>query len=199
MEFGLLSKTPINSLADLKEKKVRIGPGLPSVVLAQASGAYTIPLVAQEIYSALNNDDIDAVEWTTAAGVLDLNIHDIAKHAIVPAVWQPSVLSDFLINQLAYDALGDDLKAVLESAMKAYALETTFKSKQADIAAMQKLIDDGVKVVRWSDKDIGHWAEATDAILQHYKEDPYTKKLLDQKHEFKARYLEYYKYFKRYD
>lgn len=99
MEFGLLSKKPISGIADLKEMKVRIGPGLPSEVLAAATGAYAIPLVPNEIKTSLESNSLDAVEWTTVSGAWNLGLNDIATHAIVPAIWQPSVLADFIINQ----------------------------------------------------------------------------------------------------
>lgn len=138
MEFGLLSKDPIRSLKDLHKKRVRIGPGLPSEVLAEASGAYAIPLVPSEIRPALENNSLDAVEWTTTAGAWNLGLQDISSHAIVPAIWQPSVLADFLINQHAYEELPADLKAILETAIKSYTLTTTMKAKKEDIAALQQ-------------------------------------------------------------
>jgi TRAP-type mannitol/chloroaromatic compound transport system substrate-binding protein len=91
MEFGLLSKEPIKGLDDLKMKKVRIGPGLPSEVLSAAAGAFTIPLLPDEIRPALESGVIDAVEWTTSTGAWDLGLNDIGRHAIFPAIWQPSV------------------------------------------------------------------------------------------------------------
>jgi len=199
MEFGLLSPEPINGLDDLKGKKVRIGPGLPSEVLSEASGAYTIPLVPQEILPALENGDIDAVEWTTAGGVLDLNVHKIAPNAIVPAIWQPSVVSDFLINQDAYDSLSPDLQAILETAIKAYTLTTTFKAKLADFEALKQLLASGINITRWPEDDIARWRSANEAIIARYKKDPYTKKVIDAKQEFKKDFLDYYKHFKRYD
>lgn len=199
MEFGLLSKKPIPDLSALKGKKVRIGPGLPSEVLTAASGAYTIPLIPQEIEPALKSGDIDAVEWTTSRGVLDLGIHKTARHAIVPAVWQPSVLSDFLINEEAYTKLPEDLKKILEVAIKAYSLETTLKSKEADMKAFKELKNTGLVVNTWSADDIKQWRKANEKIIKKYKRDSFSKELIEQKQEFKRRYNEYYKYFKAYE
>jgi TRAP-type mannitol/chloroaromatic compound transport system substrate-binding protein len=199
MEFGLLSREPITGLADLQDKKVRIGPGLPSEVLSEASDAYTIPLVPQEILPALENGDIDAVEWTTAGGVLDLNVHKVAPYAMVPAIWQPSVVSDFLINQDAYNQLSPDLQAILETAIKAYTLTTTFKAKHADFSALKQLVDSGVTLTRWSPDDIVRWRSANDKIIANYKKDPYTKKVLDAKKAYKDDFRAYYQHFKRYD
>ncbi|WP_309008400.1 TRAP transporter substrate-binding protein DctP [Pelagicoccus sp. SDUM812005] len=200
MEFGLLSKDPIAGLDDLKNKKVRIGPGLPGEVFAAASGAYTIPLVPEEMRPALEQGLIDAVEWTTARGVLELDLHDVSPHAIVPAIWQPAVVSDFLINEAAYEELGEDLKAILESAMKAYALTTTMSSKLADFEAMEELQSAKVSFRRWSEEDIERWRVANEAILDGYRaRDAYTEKLISKKQAFKDRYNRYYEYFGPYD
>ncbi|MBD5779023.1 TRAP transporter substrate-binding protein DctP [Pelagicoccus sp. NFK12] len=200
MEFGLLSKEPIMGLDDLKDKKVRIGPGLPGEVFTEASGAYTIPLVPEEMRPALEQGLIDAVEWTTARGVLDLNLHDVSPNAIVPAIWQPAVVSDFLINEAAYDELGEDLKAILESALKAYALTTTVKSKLADFDALEALKQANVNFHAWSKEDIERWRVANESILEGYRaRDDYTKRLISEKQAFKERYNRYYEYFGAYD
>lgn len=200
MEFGLLSKEPIKGLNDLDTKRVRIGPGLPSEVLAAASNAYTIPLLPQEIRSALENNDIDAVEWTTAAGAWDLGLADISKHAIVPAIWQPSVLADFLINEAAYNELPDDLKAILESAIKSYTLSTTFKAKVADFAAMKNFSRSGVTFNRWSEEDIAKWKEVTEVVMEDYaKKSKLSKTIIEKKKAFKEEYNQYYRWFGSYE
>lgn len=200
MEFGLLSRNPVAGLDDLRGKKVRIGPGLPSEVLTEASGALTIPLVPSEIEPALRAGDLDAVEWTTANGAWDLGLQDLSPYAIVPAIWQPSVLSDFLINKAAYDSLPADLQAILESAMKAFALTTTMKAKKADFQAMRKFLDSDITIKRWSDADIERWRTATDRILSEYRaRDEYLRVLIDAKRRFKKTYDDYYEWFGPYD
>lgn len=200
MEFGLLSAKPIYGLADLEGKKVRIGPGLPSEVLAAASGAFTIPLVPEEIKASLVSGDLDAVEWTTPSGVLDLGLQSIASHAIVPAIWQPSVLSDFLINQEAYVQLPKDLQAILETAIRSYTLTTTLKSKKADFEAFVQLKERGVVFSTWSKDDLEIWEIQSSDILERYRrKDEHSKRLIDKKRAFKKAYDEYYKWFGAYD
>lgn len=200
MEFGLLSREPVAGLDDLRGKKVRIGPGLPSEVLSEASGALTIPLVPAEIEPALRAGDLDAVEWTTANGVWDLGLQELSPHAIVPAIWQPSVLSDFLINKEAYDALAPDLRAILETAMRSFALTTTMKAKKADFAAMRKFVESDMTIKRWSPADIERWRAANDRILADYMaRDEFLRALILAKRRVKQEYNEYYKWFGPYD
>lgn len=200
MEFGLLSKTEIKGLDDLLSKKVRIGPGLPSEVLAAAAGAFTLPTVPEEIRPALENGDLDAVEWTTAGGAWNLGLNDISKHAIVPAIWQPSVLSDFLINKQAYDDLPPDLQAILETAIKSYTLTTTMKAKVEDFEAFGLFIANDFNINKWSAEDIERWRTVSDSVLAEYSSrDPLSKRIIEEKRKFKDVYNHYYDWFGPYD
>jgi len=200
MEFGLLSKKPIQGISDLKAMKVRIGPGLPSEVLAAATGAYAIPLVPNEIKASLEANSLDAVEWTTVSGAWNLGLNDIATHAIVPAIWQPSVLADFLINQQAYEALPEDLKAILETAIKSYTLTTTAIAKTEDFEALKAFKRNGTSINHWSKNDIEKWRTVSEDVLAQYKaKDEFTKRLIESKQSFKREYSSYYELFGPYD
>lgn len=200
MEFGLVSNEPITGLDDLKGKKVRIGPGLPSEVLVKASQSMAIPLVPEEIKPSLESGHIDAVEWTTSTGIIDLGLMEISAYGIVPAIWQPSVLADFLINKEAYDALPNDLQAILESAIKSYALTTTLKAKVNDIAALTTLEDHGMTLQKWSPSDIERWRVAATALTTQYKQkDDFSRRLIDSKQKFKQEFDYYYQYFGPYE
>jgi len=200
MEFGLLSKEPIHSLADLKNKKVRIGPGLPSEVLAAASGAFAIPTTPSEIRSALESGALDAVEWTTTSGAWDLGLQDVSPHAIVPAIWQPSVVSDFLINNKAYTQLPNDLKKILDTAIKAYTLTTTINNKIKDFEALNSFRNSGIKLNTWSKEDIAEWKKSSDIIYSKYKSDnEFSRKFIEHKQTFKEYYNDYYKLFGPYE
>lgn len=200
MEFGLLSKEPINGIEDLKEKRIRIGPGLPAEVLAATTGAFAIPLVPSEIKSSLESGAIDAVEWTTSAGAWNLGLNDIATNAIVPALWQPSVLADFLINKAAYDTLPPDLQAILETAMKSYTLTTTALAKVEDFKALKLFKENNTNIVRWSEEDIQRWRTVSNDVLAQYAaKDEFTKRLIESKQAFKKEYTTYYQDFGPYD
>lgn len=200
MEFGLLSRTEISGLDDLKGKKVRIGPGVPGATLEKASGAYTIPTVAQEVRPALENGDLDVVEWTTAGGAWSLGLNDVISAAIIPAIWQPSVLSDFLINREAFETLPVDLQAILESAMRSYTLTTTLKAKKADFQAFQEFRKAGISITTWSEADLQRWKQASDQVWQEYADqDETSRRVIEKKRAFKAQYDAYYQWFGPYD
>lgn len=200
MEFGLVSKEPVLSLDDLDGKKIRMGPGLPSEILAAASKSLAIPLVPEEIVPSFKAGNIDGFEWTTSSGVIEMEVDGKGLHGTVPAIWQPSVLADFLINQQAYDALTPDIQAILETAIKSYALTTTMKVKVGDIRALQLLKKNGMKLHQWSDADIDRWRIATNKLfLQYKKDDVFSKHLIEKRELFKNEYDEYYELFGSYE
>ena len=207
MELGLVSKSPISSLKDLKGKKIRIGPGIPSDVLVKAAGAYAIPAVPSKIKTLLENNLLDGVEWTTANGTYSMNFHkkganftNVTRHIIAPAVWQPSVLSDILISKKAFDSLPANLQQILETAINEYNLLMTLRGKKADMEAFENFKKEGVSVKRWPVEDFKAWKNASESIYsKHLNKSQSFKKIFESKINFKKRYDEYMKVFGPYD
>ncbi len=200
MEFGLLSKVHIDGIRGMEKKKIRVGPGLPGELVSDAGKAYSIPLVPQEIKPALENDELDAVEWTTTGGAADLGLQGIAKFAIVPAIWQPSVLSDFIINEQAYNTLPADLQRILETAIHSYTLMTTTKSKLKDIRAFEEFKQSGTAFQRWSEEDLVKWRQSSDKLYEQYQQsNEFSNRLIEEKRAFKRDYNKYYEWFGPYE
>lgn len=203
MELGLLSKTKLKGLSDLKGKKIRIGPGLSSDLLAEASKAYPIPVVPNKIKFLLEKNLLDAIEWTTANGSFSMDFHKpspgftkTTRHILAPAIWQPSVLSDILINKTAYNALPPHLQQILETAIKEFNLLMTLRGKRKDMEAFNKFKKDGVSINTWPKEDFLIWKRATDKIYsKHLEKSPDFKKVFNSKLEFKKKYDDYMKVF----
>ncbi len=194
MEFGILTRFPAKGLDDLKGKKIRMGPGLPQEVLTEAAGSFAIPTVPEEIYNALKTEVIDGVEWTVPSATWPMKFHEVCSYVLVPAVWQPAVLGDFLINEKAYNELPLKFRAILESAMKEFALEATIRGKELDMEALKKYREAGITLVKWSDSDILRWKKAAEKIYKkHIDASSSFKKVYDSKMHFKEKYQKYMK------
>ncbi|MCB1863852.1 MAG: TRAP transporter substrate-binding protein DctP [Chromatiales bacterium] len=104
----------INSLADLSGLKMRI-PGLGGEVLQRAGGT-PVNLPGGELFTALKSGTIDATEWVGPYNDLAFGLHKAAKYYYYPGWHEPGTAMELIVNKAAWDALPDDLKAIVEGA-----------------------------------------------------------------------------------
>ena len=103
----------LKSLADLAGLKMRI-PGLGGEVMARL-GVTTVNLPGAELFTALQAGAIDATEWVGPYNDLAFGLHRVAKYCYYPGWQEPGPTLECMIHKPAFDALPDDLKAIVES------------------------------------------------------------------------------------
>lgn len=205
MELGLITQQSITSLKDLEGKVVRIGPGIPNETLKRAvPGIKTVTIPSADIQKAFEMGMLHGIEWTVPSATIKMGFHHLEKvkanHIIVPAVWQPSVLADFLINKRTFDALESDVQAILETAMKSFALTTTLKGKVLDIQALEQFQREGVTISKWSQEDLATWKLRSEEVYDiHKNKSERFKRFYEDKVLFKKKYDDYYKTHGSYD
>ena len=107
----------INSVDDLNGLKFRM-PGLGGQVL-QRTGATVVVLAPTEVYPALQSGAIDGTEWVGPYNDLSLGFHQITKFYYWPGFHEPGSALQLTVKKSEYDALPDDLKAIVEAAAAA--------------------------------------------------------------------------------
>jgi TRAP-type mannitol/chloroaromatic compound transport system substrate-binding protein len=108
----------INSAADYKGLKMRIGAGLGNKVVTKAGGtAVLIP--AAGIFAAFERGVIDAAEWVGPHDDMELGLHNSARYYYYPGWHEPGTVSEFSFNRKAYEALPVDLRQTLDHAVEA--------------------------------------------------------------------------------
>lgn len=114
-QMGGWFKKEITSVDDLKGLKMRI-PGFAGEVLA-ALGAKPTNIPAGELYTALERNTIDALEWVGPSLDLRMGFHKIAPFYYTG--WhEPSTDLQFMVNQKAFDKLPATYQAMLKVAMQ---------------------------------------------------------------------------------
>ena len=109
--YALISKEPVNSLDDLREMKVRCGPGAAKVLAGL--DIPTVYLSPGEMYLGLTTGTIDAVLWGGAVEYEQMGFFEVAPYYCTSALNVP--LADcLLINLDVWSGLSDDLKAGIE-------------------------------------------------------------------------------------
>ncbi len=122
----------MNTIADYKGLKMRIGAGLGNKVVVKAGGTAVLTPAAA-IFAALERGVIDASEWVGPHDDMKLGLHNTARYYYFPGWHEPGTVSEFSFNKKAYEALPVDLRRTLDHAVAAvqvYGL-TDFHAKNA--------------------------------------------------------------------
>jgi TRAP-type mannitol/chloroaromatic compound transport system substrate-binding protein len=178
-QMGGWFRKEINSVEDLKGLKMRI-PGFAGEVLAKL-GAKPTNIPSGELYTALERNTIDALEWVGPSLDLRMGFHKIAPYYYTG--WhEPATELQFMVNQKAYDTLPADLQQILTIAMKAAAYDMYAQSMHESGVNLAKLQDEYPNVkIRSFPKDVMFAIRMANADLLHdfAKKDPQTKKILN--------------------
>jgi TRAP-type mannitol/chloroaromatic compound transport system substrate-binding protein len=127
-QMGGWFKKEIKTVEDLKGLKMRI-PGFAGEVLAKL-GAKPTNIQSGELYTALERNTIDALEWVGPSLDLRMGFHKIAPYYYTG--WhEPSAELQFMVNEKAYNRLPKDLQKILTVAMKAAAYDMYAQSMHA--------------------------------------------------------------------
>ncbi len=119
----------ISSLNDLKGLKMRV-PGLAGDVM-KSLGVKTVNLPAGDLYEALVNGELDALEWVGPSMDIGMRFQEAAQYYYTG--WhEPGTELQFMVNQDAYASLPKDLQDILAAAMRLAAYDTYILSYHAN-------------------------------------------------------------------
>ena len=190
-ELGLHSNKKATKMEDFKGMKIRT-PGWYMDIL-NLLGASVTPLPGSEIYLALERGVIDACEFSSPAVNMPMGFQDITKYIIEPGVHQPSCQFDVFINKEKFDALPEDLKAIVEICAKETQLWTNAWQENLNIKAVEE-IGKKSEYVMMDNETIIEFAKTTKTYLDGLKEKyPDVKKVLDSQDLFKKEFAQWRK------
>ncbi len=135
-QMGGWFRKEIKSLDDLHGLKMRI-PGFAGEVRARL-GASPTNIPAGELYTALERNTIDALEWVGPALDLRMGFHKIAPYYYTG--WhEPAAELHFLINKKSWDKLPPDLQEILRVAMRSVAYDMYAQSYHENSESWNKM------------------------------------------------------------
>ena len=131
-QMGGWFRKKINTIADFKGLKMRVGNSLARKIIAKAGGTAVLTPAA-DIYAALERGVIDTAEWVGPHDDMKLGLHNTARYYYYPGWHEPGTMSEFTFNKKAYEALPPDLRRLLDHAAAAVQLYgvTDFHAKNA--------------------------------------------------------------------
>ena len=108
---ALVSKVPINGVADLAGLKIRAPEGLAADVFKRA-GAAPVLLPASETYGALDKGVIDAADNSSYVNNSANGMHKVAKYPLYPGIHSMPIFQ-FTINKDIWKSLSPENQAAL--------------------------------------------------------------------------------------
>ncbi|MCR9212912.1 MAG: TRAP transporter substrate-binding protein [Proteobacteria bacterium] len=136
IQMGGWFKQEINSLDDLKGLKIR-SAGLGGD-LYEAMGATAVLLPPGDIFSSLRSGVVDAAEFLGPWSDRAFGFYKAAPYYYWPTFNKPNGSAECLVNKAAYEALSDDLQAVVQNACAA---ENAFGLSESDWENTRALAD----------------------------------------------------------
>ncbi len=183
-------KKEINAVSDLSGLNMRIA-GLGGEAMRKL-GTNAVLLPPQEIFGAFQSGAIDAAEWV--GPVLDqaFGLNKVANICYVPAFHEPGAALEIVVNLKAWEALPDDLKAVVANAAEASAHETLGQFQWFNALAFQQLKDSGVRFLNFPGEVVDALRKASAEVMDEQAgANPAFAKVRASYDEALARYRDY--------
>ena len=165
VQMGGWFRKEIKSLDDLKGLKMRI-PGFAGEVFAEV-GVNPTNIAPGELYTALERNTIDAVEWVGPALDLRLGFQQIADYYYTG--WhEPATELQFLINKRVWDRLPADLQEIMRVAMRTASYDMLVHSQHANAEAWANIKEEypNVQIKRFPDDIFQAMYEANEKLLK---------------------------------
>jgi TRAP-type mannitol/chloroaromatic compound transport system substrate-binding protein len=180
-------KREVKSADDLKNLKFRT-VGL-SIDVFKEMGAAVVALPGGEIVPALDRGLIEAAEFNNASSDRLLGFPDVSKICMLQSYHQPLECFEVLFNKKRYDALPNDLKAIIRYAAQASSADMSWKAVDRyskDYEAMQE--KQSVKFFKTPDEILQAQLKAWDTVIaRKAAENPFFKKVMESQKKFAGR------------
>jgi TRAP-type mannitol/chloroaromatic compound transport system substrate-binding protein len=152
------SKTPIRSIDDFKDRKMRLPGGMVAEVF-QAAGAKTTLLPGSEIFPALDKGTIDVADYVGPAVNYALGFHQVTKYISMGppgfmSIYQPVDLMDLTVGNKPWNALSPAMKKFVEMEVHVYSDIHHAKIQKADQEAWIKFEEAGTVITRLGESDV---------------------------------------------
>ncbi len=167
----------INSLEDLQGLKLRMA-GLGGEVMKRL-GTTPVLTPPAEVFQAMSSGTVDAAEligpWNDAA----FGLFQVADYYYLPGFHEVGPTAEVLINQQAWDALPDDLKALVEGAAKATAIEYNADYRYHNVTLLKPLVEEHGVELRTFPEDVNNalGAAAMDVLQELGDSDDLTRRI----------------------
>lgn len=139
----------IERVEDFQGVKMRSPEGIAAQML-RAIGVGVSTLPGSEVYTALDTGKIDATDWGSLGMNDQLGFDKIAEFAIYPGIHSMPA-GDVAVNQQVWDSLPDDIKKVIETAVRNLNVNMLAANQKLDDEAAAKR--DPASMLAWTPEE----------------------------------------------
>jgi len=181
-------KKPVESVDDFKGLKFRtVGLGIE---VYTAMGAAVNALPGSDIVPALDRGLLDAAEFNNPSSDKALGFQDVAKVYMMQSFHQSAETFEILLNKSKFNALSDNLKAIVRGAVEACSADMSWKAHDRysqDYISLQS--DSGVQVFKTPDTVLDAQLKIWDEVVAKKagEDNPWFQKVLDSMKAFAER------------
>ncbi len=172
-------KQEIDSLEDMQGLKLRL-PGLAGEAMNRI-GVTTVNMPGGEIFTSMQTGVLDAADWVGPYNDLAFGLHQVADYYYTSAWNEPSAILEGTVNLEAWNALPDDLKAVVSEAARASNLAMSSEFAYRNAEALEALVDEHGVQLRTFPEDVmtALYQASQEVIAEQVDDDPESKRVYD--------------------
>ncbi|MBT7715100.1 MAG: TRAP transporter substrate-binding protein DctP [Deltaproteobacteria bacterium] len=177
---ALMFTKEVNSLQDMKGMNINILDPY-ATFLHDLTGASSVYMGPEELYTALSRNVIQGVEYGGAKAMYDMSLHEVTKSFLLPR-HQVAYFPFYFINKRAWDKLPTDHQAILVNAVQANTVYMAAFYAEKEQEALKTMADKhGIKVTHLPEEDV---KAITNKSVEWIKNDfskrgPFCKKAAD--------------------
>lgn len=161
---GIISKTPIRTLEDLKGKKLYIPGGMLQTVY-KALGVTPVLIAPAELFQALQRGILDGALYP-AGLVIPQRYHEICPYWTNATICYGAI--PFALNRKKFDSLPDGLKKTLYDQLRQGNVLMGKLYYDMDRAAIEEMKKSGVEIIDLDPAEKERWVKATASIWDDF-------------------------------
>ena len=179
VQMGGFFREEIKTLEDLKGLKMRI-PGFAGEVMAKL-GIQVTNIAPGELYTALDRNTIDALEWVGPSMDINMGFHKIAPYYYTG--WhEPASELQVIVNKRKFNKLPKDLQTILTTAIRVSAYDMYIHNYDMNATAWAKMKKEqpNIKVKTFSKEIMDAMKKANQELRNEMSaKSPLLKEVLD--------------------
>jgi TRAP-type mannitol/chloroaromatic compound transport system substrate-binding protein len=136
-EVFMHSHKKVQTPEDLQGLKLRTSSAWAEI--APKLGVSTVTLPGSEVFSALERQVVDAIEWGGPGGNLQEGFDKIAPYIMMPGVHSRAAVHDCIFNETAWNKIPESDQKLMEIAGRLTMLDTYLGYAEMDLTAFETL------------------------------------------------------------